>query len=223
MDFLSNSQENIVSIVIGYPTLNLTAGENSENIESGMWPDPNVSDPRAVRTFAPIKNNMCYMIGRSEDFRFIQKSSKTHRLKHSLKHKQIGKHILDRRHKALELSFVQGNSAYYQMWFSGTEPLYYYAPSELELSRLNMSEGTDDIIDLTMAVGSTNTQKLGDGFTILLGFDLEGFPDKQDFSTIFSNSDNGCYQFIINDMNNKNKDKTFQFRKTGETGNKNTF
>jgi len=40
---------------------------------------------------------------------------------------------------------------------------------------------------------------------------------------IFSHSDNGCYQFIVNDLVSKDKDKTFQFRKTGEAGNKNTF
>jgi len=63
---------------------------------------------------------------------------------------------------------------------------------------------------------------LGQGFTIFTGFDLEEFPNK-DYAAIFSHSDNGCYQFIINDLNSKEKDKTFQFRKTGDTGNKNTF
>lgn len=58
-NMLSNSDDGIVSVVIGYPTLDLTAGENSENIMSSVWPDPTVSDPEAVKTFAVVQTNLC--------------------------------------------------------------------------------------------------------------------------------------------------------------------
>lgn len=75
---------------------------------------------------------------------------------------------------------------------------------------------------MSSEVGVGNVKLLGKGWSILVGFDLDEFPDKE-MSAVFSHSDNGCFQFVINDIKSKDKDKTFQFRKTGETGNKNTF
>mmetsp|Transcript_43033 Transcript_43033/g.93595 ORF Transcript_43033/g.93595 Transcript_43033/m.93595 type:complete len:97 (+) Transcript_43033:322-612(+) len=93
----------------------------------------------------------------------------------------------------------------------------------MELVRLNTAAGEDSGVDLASEPGAKNTASLGSSFTIMFGIDLEEFPKEKEFSTVFSHSDNGCYQFIINDLKSTEKDKTFQFRKTGETGNKNTF
>jgi len=86
-----------------------------------------------------------------------------------------------------------------------------------------LNQGEDNGIDLGSELNSKLTGKLGIGWTILTGFMIEDYPKDKDYSVIFNNSDNGCYQFIINDLNSKEKDRTFQFRKTGETGFKNTF
>lgn len=59
------------------------------------------------------------------------------------------------------------------------------------MSKLNLNEGEDRGIDLASEVGVGNVKELGQGFTILFGFDLEEFPTK-DYSAIFSHSDNGC-------------------------------
>jgi hypothetical protein len=39
MNMVSDSDGGFVSTVIGYPTMNLTACENSQNIISSKWPE----------------------------------------------------------------------------------------------------------------------------------------------------------------------------------------
>jgi len=58
-NIISNSDGGLVSVVIGYPQLKLTAGINSENISSDSWPDPSQSQPNAQLTFAVVKSNSC--------------------------------------------------------------------------------------------------------------------------------------------------------------------
>jgi len=72
-------------------------------------------------------------------------------------------------------------------------------------------------------VNAIYTRDLGLGWSILTGFIIEEFPKTTDYVAIFNHSDNGCYQFIINDLQSKEKEKTFQFRKTGESGFNNSF
>jgi len=39
-----------VSVVVGYPQLNLSEGINSENISSDKWPDDGATDPEPLQT-----------------------------------------------------------------------------------------------------------------------------------------------------------------------------
>lgn len=45
------------------------------------------------------------------------------------------------------------------------------------MSKLNLNEGEDRGIDLSSEAGVRNVKELGQGFTILTGFDLEEFPN----------------------------------------------
>jgi len=56
---ISNSEGGLVAVVIGYPTLTLTAGTNSQNISSDLWPDPSQSNPDPLPTFAVVNYNSC--------------------------------------------------------------------------------------------------------------------------------------------------------------------
>jgi len=47
-----------------------------------------------------------------------------------------------------------------------------------------------------------------------MGFNLESLP-KTDYVTLFSHSNNGCYEFVINDLNSDHSPPNIQFRKKG--------
>jgi len=112
---------------------------------------------------------------------------------------------------------------YFNFWFGGSRPIFMYAPLETELVKLNFRKGENNGIDLTSDINANSLKKLGIGWTMLFGFNIEKLNNDKDFSAIFSHSNNGCFQFIINDLKDESKNPSFQFRKTGAPGNSNTF
>jgi len=68
---------------------------------------------------------------------------------------------------------------YYNEWFDGSTPFFYYAPLENEVRDLNMlKEG--EKIDLSSFSGVDLTNTLGEGYTIIVGFKLDNLPKKTD-------------------------------------------
>jgi len=56
---------------------------------------------------------------------------------------------------------------------------------------MNDNEDDDQGIDLSAEQSVKNVNDLQIAFSIVVGFDLDDFPDK-DYAAIFSHSDNGC-------------------------------
>lgn len=73
---------------------------------------------------------------------------------------------------------------------------------------------TGQKIDLANYAGVELTRDLGEGWTIIVGFQLDSMP-KADYVTIFSHSNNNCYEFVVQDLNSKEKPPVLQFRKKG--------
>jgi len=94
---------------------------------------------------------------------------------------------------------------YFNFWFGGSRPIFMYAPLETELVKLNFRKGENNGIDLTSDINANSLKKLGIGWTMLFGFNIEKLNNDKDFSAIFSHSNNGCFQFIINDLKDKVK------------------
>lgn len=60
MGYLSNTEPNYVSAVIGYPQLKLTGAMNTEKVSSDKWPEDG-EEAQPLETFAIIPTNTCYI------------------------------------------------------------------------------------------------------------------------------------------------------------------